>query len=285
MNPIDTVFQRLRAEGRKALIPFLTAGDPNLDATTTLVRELSKRGASLIEIGFPYSDPLADGPVIQASYTRALEKGIRVADILKCIREIGRNEGCGIPLVGMLSYSLVLPRGPEVFLQLAQDAGLSGAIVPDLPIEEADSFAEVAKRQDFKLIHLVTPTTPRARAVQIAKLSTGFLYYVSVAGITGERDKLPDDLLRELTWLRGQTDLPICVGFGISRPEQARMLRDVVDGIIVGSAFVRKLEGTVKRTLQEIAREIGELAMSLVHALNPTALEVPIHGREATQTH
>jgi tryptophan synthase alpha chain len=278
MNPIDTVFQRLRAEGRKALIPFLTAGDPNLDATAMLVRELSSRGASLIEIGFPYSDPLADGPVIQASYLRALEKGVRVSDILKCIREIEPNKQCGIPLVGMLSYSLILPRGPKVFLQQAQDAGLSGAIVPDLPIEEADSFAEIAKRRDFKLIHLVTPTTPRERAVQIAKLSTGFLYYVSVTGITGERDTLPDDLLRELTWLRGQTALPICVGFGISRPEQARMLREVVDGIIVGSAFVRKLEEAGRRPVQGIAQEIGELAASLDHALNPVALEVPIHG-------
>jgi tryptophan synthase alpha chain len=269
MNAIDTVFQRLRADGKKALIAFLPAGDPTLDATALLARELAQHGASLIEIGFPYSDPLADGPVIQASYTRALEKGIRIDDIFKCIQKMARNSARGIPLVGMLSYSLVLPRGPETFLRQAQEAGLSGAIIPDLPIEEAVWFAEQAKKRDFKIIHLVTPTTPRDRAVQIAKLSTGFLYYVSVAGITGERDGLPEDLLREISWLRGQTTLPICVGFGISKPEQARMLRGVADGIIVGSAFVRRLEEAGMRPVAAIARDMAELAASLAAALNP----------------
>jgi len=265
MNPIDALFHGLRAGGKKALIPFLTAGDPDLDATALLIRELAKHGASLVEIGFPYSDPLADGPVIQASYTRALDKGVRVDAILKCVRDAKAV----VPLVGMLSYSLVQRRGAATFLQQAQDAGLSGAIIPDLPIEEAASLVASAKERDFKLIHLVTPTTPRERAVEIAKLSTGFLYYVSVTGITGERDRLPESLLRELTWLRGQTDLPICVGFGISKPEQARLLREVVDGIIVGSAFVRHLEEAGTRPIQDIANEIAALAASLEQALNP----------------
>jgi tryptophan synthase alpha chain len=269
MNPIDSLFHQRRAQGRKTLIPFLTAGDPSLDATAQLARVLAMHGAGLIEIGFPYSDPLADGPVIQASYTRALDNEIRVDDILICVHEIARDGTTGVPLVGMLSYSLVLPRGPEVFLQQAQNAGLSGAIVPDLPIEEAAFLGELAKARDFKLIQLVTPTTPRDRAVQIAQLSTGFLYYVSVAGITGERDRLRDDLLREIAWLRTQTDLPICVGFGISKPEHARMLREAADGIIVGSAFVRRLEDAQKRPMAEIARDMGDLAMSLERALNP----------------
>jgi tryptophan synthase alpha chain len=270
MNPIDALFRELRASGKKALIPFLTAGDPDLNATALLVRELARQGASLVEIGFPYSDPLADGPVIQASYTRALAKGIRVDDILGCAREITRGGKPAIPLVGMLSYSLILRRGPESFLQQARNAGFSGAIIPDLPIEEAVAFSAKAKELDFKLIHLVTPTTPRERAVQIAKLSTGFLYYVSVTGITGERDRLPESLLRELAWLRGQTDLPICVGFGISKPEQARLLREVADGIIVGSAFVRRLEEAGTRPIQDIAKDVGALAASLEQALNPT---------------
>jgi tryptophan synthase alpha chain len=271
MNPIDTLFQRLRADGKKALIPFLTAGDPNLGATVSLVCALAQHGAGLIEIGFPYSDPLADGPVIQASYTRALGKGIRVDDILSCVREITRNGKPGVPLVGMLSYGLVLRRGPELFVQQAQSAGFSGAIIPDLPIEEAGALAESARQLDFKLIHLVTPTTPRDRAVQIAKLSAGFLYYVSVAGITGERDRLPEELLREIRWLRGQMDLPICVGFGISKLEHARALRDVADGIIVGSAFVRKLEDADTRPIEEIARDMADLAQSLEGALNSSS--------------
>jgi tryptophan synthase alpha chain len=268
MNPIDTLFQQLRARGRKAFIPFVTAGDPDLNTTALLVRDLANRGASLIEIGFPYSDPIADGPVIQASYTRALDHGLRIDDIFACIRGLS---GKGGPLVGMLSYSLVHRRGPERFLSQARAAGLCGAIVPDLPVEESEPLARLAAAQDVKLIQLVTPTTPRDRAVRIAHASTGFLYCVSVTGITGERDQLPQELIEQLSWLRGQTDLPLCVGFGISRPEHVRMLRDAADGLIVGSALVRRLEQAGSRPLEQIVREVGDLAQSLAEALNQPA--------------
>ena len=267
MNPIDTLFQRLGAHKRKAFIPFVTAGDPSLDATAQAVRELARRGASLIEIGFPYSDPIADGSVIQASYTRALDRGVRVADIFACARRVLESER--VPLVGMVSFSLVHHRGPERFLTQAREAGFSGAIVPDLPVEEAGELTRLAADRDFKLIQLVTPTTPRDRAARIARASTGFLYCVSVTGITGERDRLPDELLDQLRWLRGQTDLPLCVGFGISRPEHVRMLREAADGIIVGSALVRRLEQAGKRPLPEVVQEVGDLAQSLADALNP----------------
>jgi tryptophan synthase alpha chain len=263
MNPIDELFVRLRAEKRTAFMPFLSAGDPDLTATAALVRELAARGASLVEIGFPYSDPIADGPVIQASYTRALKKGVRVDDIFRCVRELGSG---GVPLVGMVSYAIVHRRGPEAFLGQAQVAGFSGAIIPDLPIEEAESVANVARARDFKLIHLVTPTTPRERAVQIARLSTGFLYVVSTTGITGERDRLPETLVGHLTWLRQQTTLPLCVGFGISTPAQMRLLRGVADGVIVGSAVVRRMD---QAQGPHMVREVGELAHSLAAALNP----------------
>jgi tryptophan synthase alpha chain len=266
MNPIDAVFARLRGERRTAFIPFLGAGDPDLGATAALVRELARRGAHLIEIGFPYSDPIADGPVIQASYTRALKQGVRVDDIFRTIRELSR---IGVPLVGMVSYSIVHRREPERFLGQAQEAGLSGAIVPDLPVDEAETLARLAAARDFKLIHLVTPTSPRERAVQIARLSTGFLYVVSTTGITGERDRLPEQLLGHLAWLRQETPLPLCVGFGISTPEQARSLRDVADGVIVGSAIVRRMEQAAHRPLAEIVAEVGTLAQSLAAALNP----------------
>jgi tryptophan synthase alpha chain len=272
MNSIDILFQRLHEQGRKAFMPFVTAGDPNLEATRCLVEELARRGASLIEIGFPYSDPIADGPVIQASYTRALARGVRVDSIFGCVRELA---GClpirerEIPLVAMVSYTLVHRRGPEAFLAQAQEAGLSGAIVPDLPVEEADDLVRLAAARDFKLIQLVTPTTPRERAIQIALSSTGFLYYVSVVGITGERDRLPEQLIGQLRWLRDQTELPICVGFGISRPEQVRALREVADGVIVASALVRRLEQAGTRPLGDTIREVGELAQSLADALNP----------------
>jgi tryptophan synthase alpha chain len=263
MNPVDALFQRLRSQGRKAFLPFLTAGDPGLPATPVLLQELARHVSGPIEIGFPYSDPIADGPVIQASYTRALNAGVNLNDIFAMLRGV-RVE---TPLVGMASYSLVHRRGAESFIGQAQAAGLSGLIVPDLPVEESEALARLAAARDFKLIQLITPTTPRDRAVQIARLSTGFLYCVSVAGITGERDRLPDELLEQLTWLRTQTSLPICVGFGISKPEHVRTLRDVVDGIIVGSAFVRRLGQP--RPLAEIAQEMTALARSLAEALNP----------------
>lgn len=264
MNPISAVFDKLRADQRKAFIPFVTAGDPDLATTARLVRELSRRGASLIEIGFPYSDPIADGSVIQASYTRALEKGIRVDDIFAAVRGL---RDVNIPLVAMVSYSLVHHRGPEDFLRQAQDAGFSGAIVPDLPIEEAQELFRLATARDFKLIQLVTPTTPRERACKIMELCSGFVYCVSVVGITGERAQLPPDLLDHLRWLRTQTSLPMCVGFGISKPEHVYMLRPVADGIIVGSALVRRVENAAGKPLDVLVREVGEQAQVLADAL------------------
>jgi tryptophan synthase alpha chain len=263
MNPIDALFHKLRAEGRKAFIPFVTAGDPDLRTTARLIGELARRGASIVEVGFPYSDPIADGSVIQASYTRALERGVRVDDIFAMARE--RNVAA--PLVAMVSYSLVHHRGPERFVAQAQSAGFSGAIVPDLPVDEAAALAEVAGRSDFKLVLLVTPTTPRDRARRIAALSTGFLYCVSVVGITGERRALPPELLDQLRWLRTQTELPLCVGFGISQPEHVRGLREAADGIIVGSALVRRLEQIGPRPADAVIEEIAAQAQALAEAL------------------
>lgn len=272
MNPIDQLFQRLRSQGRKAFLPFLTAGDPDLAATLAAGRALSAAGGDILEIGFPYSDPIADGPVVQASYTRALARGLKVDDIFTCVRQLADSPEVrerGTPLVSMVSYSLIHRRGAEAFVKQAQQAGLSGAIVPDLPLEESDGLGEVAAARDFKLVQLVTPTTPRERTLQIARRSTGFLYCVSVTGITGERDSLPEQLREQLTWLQGQTQLPLCVGFGISRPEHVRALRDFADGIIVGSALVRRLEQAAARPLEEVLTEMRELTHSLTSALNP----------------
>jgi tryptophan synthase alpha chain len=272
MNSIDALFNRLRAEKRKALIAFVGAGDPDTKATVPVVRELARRGANLVEIGFPYSDPIADGPVIQASYTRALQAGVRVDDVLSCIHTLAADPELktrGVPLVGMVSYSIVHRRQPTRFLDQACAAGLAGLIIPDLPIEEAEGLAQQAAQRDCKLIHLVTPTTPRDRATRIARLSTGFLYCVSITGITGERDRLPEELVGQLSWLRQQTSLPLCVGFGISKPEHVALLRDTADGIILGSAFVRRLEQAKHRPWEEVQAEVGDLAQGLAEALNP----------------
>ncbi|MBI3407375.1 MAG: tryptophan synthase subunit alpha [Planctomycetes bacterium] len=269
MNPIDRVFRQLREQRRKAFMPFVTAGDPDLETTIRLVRDIANRGASLIEIGFPFTDPIADGSVIQASYTRALAGGVRMDDVFAAFRKLSAPGELGdVSLISMISFSLVHHRGPERFILEAKEAGFSGAIVPDLPIEEAADLVKQASSHDFKLIQLVTPTTPRDRARQIAHLSTGFLYCVSVVGITGTRTELPPELLDQLRWLRTQTDLPLCVGFGISKPEHMRMLRDHVDGVIVGSALVRHLETIANLGSDAAVAAIGMQVKELAHALN-----------------
>lgn len=267
-NPIDLVFAKLRRSGRKAFIPFLTAGDPDLSATGDLVAQVVREGADLVEIGFPYSDPIADGPVIQASYTRALSRGLKVDQIFAATRDwVQRADN--VPLIAMVSYSIIHRRGLDRFLDQARDAGYRGLIVPDLPADESSALAEAARQQNVKLIQLVTPTTPRDRAAFIARQSTGFLYCVSVTGITGTRDQLPVQLLDQLAWLRTQTDLPLCVGFGISRPEHVEMLRDHADGIIVGSALVKRLEEGANRPWPDVVGEIGRFVADLAEALNP----------------
>ena len=266
MSAIDTLFQELRASGRKALIPFVTAGDPDLEFTAELLREFAARGCAMCELGIPYSDPIADGPVIQASYTRALERRIRLSHIFEMTSQTVPN--LPIPTVMMVSYAIVYRYGPERFVQRAKQAGVAGAIVPDLLFEEADELANCCAREDFSLIQLVTPTTPRERAVRIAESATGFLYFVSVSGITGERNQLPTELKENVAWLRSQTDLPICVGFGISQPSQVQLLAPVVDGLIVGSAIVRRVAEAAGQPRQEVIGGIGQYVEKLVGAFD-----------------
>lgn len=266
MSRISEVFKALRKEGKRAFMPFLTAGDPNLDFTVRLMHTLADEGCSLLEIGIPYSDPIADGPVIQASYTRALTSGIRLSDIFRTFSQTLPK--LPVPAVAMVSYAIVLRHGLDTFLDRARDCGLAGLIVPDLPIEECGELRERCLANGLDLVQLVTPTTPRNRAVAIAQLSTGFLYYVSVAGITGERNELPPSVVENVTWLRQQTPLPVCVGFGVSRPEHVRMIAAVADGIIVGSAFVRRIAEVPQKGEETVIHEIRQFARSLITAMS-----------------
>lgn len=251
MNALDTMFARLREQGKRAFIPFLTVGDPDLSSTLDRAATLVAAGADVIELGFPYSDPIADGPVIQSSYTRALARRLTLDDIFRTAASIHAAHP-GTPLVAMTSFSLVWRRGMEWFLGQARTAGFSGLIVPDLPLEESAILREPAQAHGLHLIQLVTPTTPAERAEQIVSASGGFVYCVSVTGITGTRTEIPAALAERLAWLRSRTKLPLCVGFGVSTPEQVRQLRDHADGIIVGSALVRLLDNPEAfRTLAE----------------------------------
>ncbi|RMF93810.1 MAG: tryptophan synthase subunit alpha [Planctomycetota bacterium] len=264
MSAIDTLFAKLRQENRKAFMPFVTAGDPDLDFTAAVIRELAARGSHLCEVGIPYSDPIADGPVIQASYTRALASGVRVDDILRMLGNLSSE--VSMPLVTMVSYAIVYRKTPATYVRQAAEAGVAGLIVPDLPVEEAEELAAVCHEADVSLIQLVTPTTPHERAVRIAKQATGFIYYVSVAGTTGERNELPPDLLDSVAALRRETDLPICIGFGISKPEHIRRLAPVADGFIVGSAIVRRIAENAGRSRDEAIAAVGKFVGELVAA-------------------
>lgn len=239
MSQIDELFQKLRTTQQKAFMPFVTAGDPDLEFTAELLKSLDATGCHLAEVGIPYSDPIADGPVIQASYTRALNAGSKLDAILAMLKSVTTE--IKMPVVTMISYAIIYRVGLDAFLDKAIDSGVAGAIVPDMPVDESAEFAAKCKERDFSLIQLITPTTPRDRALKIAQQSSGFIYYVSIAGITGERTALPDDLVENVSWLRKQTELPICVGFGISQPSHAEVLKPVADGMIVGSAIVRRI--------------------------------------------
>jgi tryptophan synthase alpha chain len=265
MSSIDQLFSSLRREKRKALMPFVTAGDPDLQFTADVLKEVISRGCHLCEVGIPYSDPIADGPVIQGSYTRALEHKIKLGDILKILGDVAPKVKA--PLVTMVSYAIVYRHGLEQYVDEVRERGLAGLIVPDLPVEESAQLAAICTRGDVSLIQLVTPTTPRERAVRIANTSTGFLYYVSVAGITGERTKLPPDLVDNVGWLRTQTDLPICIGFGISQPEHVKLLAPVADGLIVGSAIVRRIAAAADQPREKVLKDVGDYVAELLAAL------------------
>ena len=266
MSAIDNLFNELRASGRKAFMPFVTAGDPDLDFTADVLRQLVQRGSSICELGIPYSDPIADGPVIQASYTRALDQKIKLGGILTMLA--GLTPTLSAPVVTMASYSIVYRHGLEDYVAQAKAAGVAGAIVPDLPADESAELAKICRREDFSLVQLITPTTPRDRAKLIAERTSGFIYYVSVAGITGERQELPPELVDSVSWLREQTDLPICIGFGISRPEHVRMLAPVSDGLIVGSAIVRRVAEAATRPRAAVLKEIGDYVAELVTTMD-----------------
>jgi tryptophan synthase alpha chain len=225
--------------GRKAIAPFVTAGDPDAATTADVLAAIDRAGATLIELGVPYSDPIADGAVIQASYVRALARGMTLDRLFATVKDVtGR---IATPVLAMVSYSIIYRRGIDRFVAESVAAGLAGFVVPDLPIEESDDLGTACAAAGLALVRLVTPTTPPERAEQIARQSTGFLYCVSVAGVTGARSALPEGLIERVAWLRTKTSVPILVGFGISTPEQAQAVAAVADGVIVGSALVRRL--------------------------------------------
>ena len=266
-SAISAVFNDSHAAGRMAFMPFVTAGDPDLTTTIDVIDRLAGEGVDLIEIGVPYSDPIADGPVIQASYTRALEAGFKLSQFFEAFENADRSQWP--PLVAMVSYSIVFRYGVENFLDKAAASGFAGLIVPDLPGDEADQLANTIRARGLDLVELLSPLTPAERVPRILANGSGFVYCIAVAGTTGERDQLPPALANQLAELRQATDLPLAVGFGVSRPEHIAALRGKADGAIVGSAIVRKFE-KITESREKTLNEISDFARQMVKACRST---------------
>ena len=271
---IAATFAALKAQGHMAFMPFVTVGDPDVATSMALIRELACRGVDLIEVGFPYSDPIADGPVIQASYTRALSRGLHVNDIFAGIQQLTSGpDGDKIPpLVAMVSYAIIFRIGTATFVERAKTAGFSGLIIPDLPADEASDVAIAIRIAGLDAIQLVAPTTNSVREDRIVETGSGFVYCISIAGTTGARDQLPDELSGQLKRLRSKTSLPLAVGFGVSKPEQVGTLRGFAEGVIVGSAIVRQLERLTNNsaTMADVLRDVGDFAAKMVAATHAT---------------
>jgi tryptophan synthase alpha chain len=267
VNRIDAAFHRLRETRRKAFMPFISAGDPSLDATAAILKTLEARGvADLVELGLPYSDPIADGPTIQAGYTRALSAGVTPPAVLDTVARL-RADGLTLPLCLMTSYSLVYRPGVEKFVARAADAGIDGLIVPDLPVDEAGPLGELLAARDMAHVLLVAPTTPKDRLKRILAHATGFVYCVSTTGITGERDTLPKHLADYVKQVRKGAKVPVCVGFGISRPEHVAAVAKLADGTIVGSAVVHRIADHAAETPEKVAQAVADLCQELAAPL------------------
>jgi len=255
---LQQAFKALRTNGRRGVVPYITAGDPDLETTYSLLVAMARGGATAIELGVPFSDPAADGPVIQRACERALSHGVKLHHVIEVA---GRAvKATGVPIVLFSYLNPLLRRGLENVAQDAADEGLAGVLVTDLPAESAQGFSDALQRRGLDLVSLVAPTSSANRIAQIAKHATGFLYAISVTGVTGARQQLSTDASALLSRIRSVTDLPLAVGFGISNAEQAREAwAQGADAVIVGSAIVRKIEEFGAEAPAEVERFVREL--------------------------
>jgi len=254
MGAIGERFDQLRAGGRKAFIPFITSGDPDLATTVRIVAALEGAGSDVVELGIPFSDPVADGPVIQRASERALRHGYRLADHLAAVREIRRRTR--VPLVLFSYFNPILQYGLERLARDARQAGVDGVLVTDVTPEEGDEYRACLAANDLDPIFLVAPTSSDARIDKIAHAARGFVYVVSRTGVTGTREDLESSLATTVARVRRWTDLPVAVGFGISTPAQVRAVWNVADGAVVGSAIVARIEQEADR--ERLPVRVGE---------------------------
>lgn len=263
MNRINKKFSELKRKKKKAFIAYITAGYPSLKVTEALIPALEKAGADLIELGVPFSDPMADGLTIQESSQAALEKGVNLTQIFDLVKRIRRHSQ--VPIAFMTYYNPVFHYGEARFAAKAREAGVDGVIIPDLPPEEGASLIKHAKKANLATVFFLSPTTAPARVKKIAQASTGFIYYVSLTGITGTQAALPTDVIKNIKAAKRRTNKPICAGFGITTPGQVKSIAKVADGVIVGSAIVKVIKANIGRS--SLVQKTADFVHSLTKVL------------------
>ncbi|MDD4953693.1 MAG: tryptophan synthase subunit alpha [Candidatus Omnitrophica bacterium] len=259
MNRIERKFTELRRGKKKAFIAFITAGYPDLKTTEKLLLEFDKVGVDIVELGVPFSDPLADGPMIQESSQKALEKNTHLSQIFALVKRARRQTD--IPVCLMTYYNPVFCFGEEKFIQACVACGVDGVIIPDLPPEESATINKLADQHKIDIIRFISPTTSKERIRRVAQSARGFIYYVSLTGVTGSRTSLSADLIDNLKAIRRLTKKPLCVGFGVSTAAQARDINRFADGVIVGSAIVQKIKENIHRT--GLTQTVSKFVLSL----------------------
>lgn len=268
MKRIDQCLQSLNAEGRSALIPYITAGDPDLDTTVALMHAMVESGADIIELGVPFSDPMADGPVIQAACERALARGVTLNNVLDCVGSF-REKDKDTPVVVMGYLNPVESMGYETFAQRAEKSGVDGVLLVDLTVEEADAAVPCLKAHNLAPVFLIAPTSPDSRVAQIGQIAEGYLYYVSLKGVTGASNLDVVAVTERLDAIKKQTDLPIAVGFGIRDADSAAEVAKVAEAVVVGSTLVSVIEQLGEDTeaiIRQVAEILGQMRQSMDRA-------------------
>lgn len=259
MGRIEETFARLKSNNEKALITYIMAGDPDIDTTESLISAVEKAGADIIELGVPFSDPIADGPTIQRASDRALKAKTTLKKVMSLVKKVRKK--VAVPIIVMTYYNIILQYGLKRFADDAVRSGIDGAIIPDLPPEESSEFVGYAREAGLDTVFLLAPTSTEERIKKVTSVSSGFVYYVSMTGITGARLTNFNEIKDKVSEIQSYTDLPVAVGFGISRPEEARKISRWADGVIVGSALVRLIEDNIgkKQLLSRVSGFISSL--------------------------
>lgn len=274
MSRLAAKFTQLHQEGRKALMPYITAGDPDLQTTYEVALALEQSGADILELGIPFSDPMADGPTIQAAAQRALAGGTTFAGVLDTVRQLRRRSD--LPIVFLVYYNAICRRGEEAFVAACAQSGVDGLVVPDLPLEQGASLRAIAKCHGIDVIQMLAPTSTATRIAQVAQVASGFIYCVSLMGVTGARQSLPPELAHFLQGVQAVTSIPLVVGFGISRPELAQQAAAYSDGVIVGSALIDVVARVSQdKGVEHAPRAAGEFMAPFRTALNSMTCSMP----------